>query len=233
MKKRVLALLVLVMMMFSVAAQAGTFNSLHATAFMDITFNCGCTRYGTGAMVGRYGLITAAHNLYCHNHGQGLKSCSFAFGSKSLNSAWYRYSGKFTYKTYDTFRNGYSSENDIGYVIFDRAVGDETGWYGITAGSDYDLNWEYVNVYSYNYKGKLDSLFSQEDVVSSSEVRFEGYLSGSEGGPVVVNYGDGDGANASYYVVAVYTAYDNSGNGYGRRITSNVFKDMQADGAFR
>ena len=233
MKKRILALLVLVMMLLSVGAQAGSFNSLHATAFMDIKFNCGCTRYGTGAMIGRYGLITAAHNLYCHTHGQSLKSCSFAFGAKSYQSAWYRYSGKFTYRAYDTFRNGYSSENDIGYVIFDRAVGDETGWFGYLAGTDYDLNWEYVNVYSFNNKAQLDSLFSQEDVVSSTQVRFEGYFSGTEGGPVVANYGDGSGSDADYCVVAVYTAYDSSGNGYGRRITSNIITDMRADGAFR
>ena len=233
MKKQILALLIVVMVMLTAVAQAETFNGLHATAFMDIKFNCGCTRYGTGTMIGRYGLVTAAHNLYCHIHGQGLKSCSFAFGSKSLNSAWYRYSGKFKYWAYDTFQNGYSSVNDIGYVIFDKAVGDETGWYGWLAGSDFDLNWESVSVYAYNNKAKLDGLFAQEEeVIDDSRVRLEGYLSGSEGGPIIVEYGGGGNGDSDLRVVAVYTSYDNSGNGYGRRITSNIISDMRAAGAF-
>lgn len=232
MKKRFLALLVLILMIFSVGAQASSDVNIHTLAFMDIKFNCGCTRYGTGTMIGRYGLITAAHNLYCPEHGQNLKSCSFAFGSKSLRSAWYRYTGRFSYTVYDTFRNGYKSENDIGYVIFDSPVGNETGWQDYIVGTDFDLNWEFTHVYTYDNKAKLGYLgLGQEDVISSTEVKLEGYLSGAEGGPVTVNYGDGD--YPDYLIVAVYTSHDSSGNGYGRRITQNVINDMRADGAFR
>ena len=232
MMKRIIALLVLFVLAFSVSAQADSFNAEHAMAFMEITFTCGCSRVGTGAMIGRRGLVTAAHNLFCPEHGKEQKSCSFAFGSKSVNSAWYRYSGKYSYYAYDTFRNGYDSEYDIGYVVFDKPVGDETGYFGWIVGNDYDLAWEYVNVYAYTNKGKMDSLFVQEEVLNDREVYWNGYLGYSDGGPVVINCGDGNGKEADYRVVAVYTSHDSSGNGYGRRLTMNVINDMRAAGAF-
>ena len=233
MLKKIFALLVLLMIAFSVSAQADRFNADHATAFMEIKFTCGCSRVGTGAMIGRRGLITAGHNLFCPYHGSEQKSCSFAFGSKSLNSAWYRYSGTYTYYAYNTFRNGYDPEYDIGYVVFDKPVGDETGYFGWLAGDDSDLEWEYINVYGYTNKGKSESLLSQEEVLNDRLVYWNGYLGGSDGGPVVVNYGDGSGTDMDYCVVAVYTCSDENGNGYGRRLTMNVINDMRADGAFR
>ena len=222
-----IALLVLFIITFSVSAQAGTFNPDHATAFMEITFTCGCSRYGTGAMIGRRGLITAAHNLYCQKHGKGLKFCNFAFGSKSLNSAWYRYDGRFSYRAYDDFDDGaYYSISDIGYVVFDKPVGDETGYFGWLVGTDEDLDNEYVNVYGYTNKGKLDSVFTREEVLYELEVSLNGYLGDTEGGPIVMS--DGEGGNV--YVVGVYTCHDSYG--YGRRLTLNIINDMRADGAF-
>ena len=66
MMKRIIALLVLFVLAFSVSAQADSFNAEHAMAFMEITFTCGCSRVGTGAMIGRRGLVTAAHNPFHH-----------------------------------------------------------------------------------------------------------------------------------------------------------------------
>ena len=227
MMKRIVVLLVLFVLAFSVSGQADAFNAEHATAFMEITFTCGCSQFGTGAMIGRRGLITAAHNLYCKTHAQGLKSCNFAFGSKSLNSAWYRYSGGFSYRAYDNFEDGgYYPINDIGYVIFDKPVGDDTGYFGWLVGSDETLDNEYVNVYGYTNKGKPDSLFTREEVMYEREVSLNGYLRDTGGGPIVMS--DGEGRNV--YVVGVYTWHDSYG--YGRRLTMNVINDMRADGAF-
>ena len=226
MMKRITALLVLFVLAFSVSAQADAFNAEHATAFMEIKFTCGCSRYGTGAMIGRRGLITAAHNLYCQTHGKELKSCNFAFGSKSLNSAWYRYDGRFSYRAYDNFQDGYYPMQDIGYVVFDKPVGDETGYFGWIVGEDEDLDYEYVNVYGYTNKGKLDSLFTREEVMYALEVSLDGYLGDTEGGPIVMSYEGSD-----WYVAGVYIGHDSYG--YGRRLTMNVINGMQADGAFK
>ena len=98
MKKRMLALLLLLALVIALPLQsvADSFDPHRATAYMTIKFECGCTRYGTGAMIGRYGLVTAGHNLYCSTHASPLKTCDFLFGAKSPNSGRYRYSGNFT-----------------------------------------------------------------------------------------------------------------------------------------
>ena len=229
MTKRILALMLAVILgIMPLAALADNFVPSRAVAYMDSHFTCGCSRGGTGTMIGRYGLITAAHNLYCHQHGKPLKYCNFYFGAKSANSCWYEYSGKFQYTVYETFQNGYDSQNDIGYVIFDYPVGKETGWFACIAGDDYTVDLESNHIYSYDGKRHLQSLSSVQHLYDSTQVYWNGYLSGSEGGPVYIW---DEGADFPC-LMAVYTSHDSDGNGYGRRLTQNVFNDMKADGAF-
>lgn len=228
MAKRLTALALLIMLLvLPLVSQAGTFNTTHATAYMEIKFLCGCTRGGTGAMIGRRGLVTAAHNLYCSTHGQKLDYCNFYFGAKSANSCWYRYSGRFSYRAYDHFANGYSPENDIGYVIFDSPVGDETGWFGWMTGYDSDVDQEFMNVLSYDNKRHLQNIYEIGYIRSSKQIYWPGWISGTDGGPVYLS-----GEGMDYYVIAVYTSHDSYGNGYGRRLTSDVIEDMKANGAF-
>lgn len=196
----------------------------HAVAYIDSRFNCGCSRRGTGAMIGRYGLITAGHNLYCSKHGESLKSCDFYFGAESYSSCWYEYNGSFSYRVYDTFKNGYRSYNDIGYVIFDTAVGDRTGWFGWMITEDYELDGEITHEMSYDSKRNLSESVRVVHVDDGREIHWAGWSSGTEGGPIFFDYGS--------YVVAVYTCHDKGENGYGRRLTQNIIKDMRADGAF-
>lgn len=229
MMKKIFAVVLCLLLALPLASQAAVFNTDHATAFMSSRFNCGCTIDGSGAMISRYGLVTAAHNLYCYQHGEKLKSCDFYFGAKSANSCWYKYDGKFTYWTYEDFKNGYDSANDIGVVIFDAPVGDETGWFGYWVGSDRDLNEEYTHVLAYDQYRHMQDLFEIQYVYSSTELYWQGWLGGTAGGPVYL-WGEG----MEYpMVVAVYTAADNDGNGYGRRLTADVIQDMRDRGAFR
>lgn len=224
--KRMLTLMAAILLFLLPCAASAEQN--HAVAYMESRFTCGCSRSGTGTMIGRRGLVTAAHNLYCHQHGEPLKSCNFYFGAVSANSCWYRYDGKFRYTVYETFQDGYSSRNDIGYVVFDTPVGDETGWFGYIVGSDYDLNEEYTHVLSYDGKRHLQSYFEVQYVLNSTQIYWEGWVSGNDGGPVYFDSSDINGP----YVVAVYTSYDNEGNNYARRLTNNVIRDMREDGAF-
>lgn len=229
MKKRIAALvLALLLTALPLTSLAGTFQASRAIAYMESRFTCGCSRGGTGTMIGRFGLITAAHNLYCHQHAKPLQSCNFYFGAKSAGSCWYQYTGRFNYRVYDTFVNGYSSKNDIGYVIFETPVGDETGWFACRVGDDHYLNEEFTHVYSYDNKRHLDALFEIQYVLDSYQIYWNGWLSGAEGGPVYFWY---EGMEYPE-VIAVYTSHDNQGNGYGRRLTQNVFNDMRAEGAF-
>lgn len=229
MLKKMMALLA-AFLLLPLAALAGDFDISHTIAYMESQFTCGCSRGGSGTMISRYGLVTAAHNLYCYEHGKPLKYCNFYFGARSAGSCWYQYSGKFTYRVYDTFQNGYSSRNDIGYVVFQSPVGDETGWCGSIAGDDHYLNEEFVNVATYDETRHLDSVYSILYVKNSCEVYWDEWLYGTDGGPVYFGYSE----DLDYpQVVAVYTSHDSNGNGYGRRLTSDIYSDMREDGAFR
>lgn len=228
MAKRLLAfVLMLALLALPLISQADSFNANHAIAYMESKFQCGCTRGGTGAMIGRRGLVTAGHNLYCHQHASKLKYCNFYFGARGANSCWYEYSGNFTYRVYDSFSNGYSSANDIGYVVFDSPVGDQTGWFGWITGYDSDVNMEFMNVLSYDSSRHVKNVYDIGYLTGTNQVYWYGYINGTEGGPVYIN-----SEGLEYRVVAVYTSHDSNGNGYGRRLTSDLINDMRADGAF-
>ncbi len=227
--KRLLALLLAVLMIaLPLSSLAANFVPERATAYMEIKFKCGCTRGGTGAMIGRRGLITSAHNLYCHNHAQGLEYCNFYFGARSAGSCYYKYNGRFSYTVYNSFRNGYDSSNDIGYVVFESPVGDNTGWYAWLAGTDHDLNQEYVHIMYYDStrhsKGDWDLAY----VRSNTEIYWNAYAYDTGGGPVYFDYEGLDFPT----VIGVYTSNDSSGHAYARRLTMDVINDMRADGAF-
>ena len=230
MKKLAALLMALLLIALPLAVTADSFNHHYPVAYMDIRFTCGCQRGGTGTMVGRYGLLTAAHNLYCHVHGKPLKTCDFYFGATSRNSCYYRYQGKFTYTAYDTFQNGYRAENDIGYVIFESPVGNTTGWYACMVGSDHDLHEEFFNVSAYDGNRKLDSFYDIQYVYNDKLLYWSGWLSGGEGGPVFFSQNE----DFDYpTVTAVYISHDSDSYGYGRRLTLDVFNAMKAAGAFR
>ena len=227
--KRILVLVMaLVLLLLPTTSLAARFVPERAIAYMNGKFDCGCTLAGSGTMIGRYGLITAGSNLYCYQHGKPMSYINFHFGAKSANSCWYKYSGRFTYWAYDKFENGYSSVNDIGWVIFDAPVGNETGWFASRAASDSYLNEEFVNVMSYDYKWHMQSVFSVMYVRDSKRVYWDGWKSGTEGGPV---YFWQEGMEFPE-VVAVYTSHDSDGNGYGRRLTDDVIDHMRTYGAF-
>lgn len=232
MQKKMMALL-LAFLLLPLAAMAADFDIGHTIAYMDAHFTCGCSRGGSGTMISRYGLVTAAHNLYCHQHSKPLKYCNFYFGARSAGSCWYEYSGKFTYRVYDTFQNGYDSRNDIGYVVFQSPVGDETGWCGYATYDNRSLHGDDIKICTYDYSRHLvhdfSMIYKDRD---SNEAYWLDWIYGTEGGPVCIEHGD---EYSNPRVVAVYTSHrsDGEGHGYGRCLTSDILRDMREDGAFR
>lgn len=222
--KRIAALLLILAVLLAVfPVSAASFDDHVATAYMYVKFDCGHTRCGTGAMIGRRGLITCAHNLYCSTCGRALKTCEFVFGAKSPNSGQKKYNSGFTYRAYDTFSGGYSAENDIGYVIFNKPVGDSTGWYGYSVASDSSLDGKYANVNYYTDRGRFRNMYTGMHVLNSNKLTLDQRIYDCEGGPVCIN---------DWQVVAVYTSYNNNGNGVARRLTKQVIEDMKMQGAF-
>lgn len=222
-------ILMIVMTVFPLTSFASSFDVSRATAYMKSSFTCGCSIEGTGAMTGRYGLITAAHNLYCQYHGEPLKECDFYFGAKTINNYFYAYSGGFSYTVYDTFENGYRSENDIGYVVFNSPVGDITGWFGTAYG--YCPNPDDTDVRNYSKEGHLQGIKQYFDFeieyISSNQIRWNGVFAHHAMGGPVYYWKKGE----EYPRVIAVTTSAISEYSYGRLLTSDVFSDMKKAGA--
>ncbi len=225
MKRLTLVMLLLILILPSYAAVAGGLSTYpeKSIAYMDISFECGCSRIGTGTMICRDGLITAGHNLICKDHCQTADRIEFYFGYVSSDDYYYHYSGHFHYWYLDSFTHGYHSKNDIGYVLFDEDVGDETGWMGWWYGPDREFEGETCAISAYSSDGDLTEYSAQ--ITVDSKLQFilnqEKLPYGGEGAPVFVYH------NGTPSVIAVY----NSSTSYyciGRRLTKDLVNDMKA-----
>lgn len=225
MKKLLVVILTVVLLATPLLASAGSFNTHNPTAFISMQFQCGCKGYGTGVMVGRYGLLTAGQNLHCKYHGKGLKSCIFLFGAKSQYVGNKKYYNGFTYHYWDTFETGYNAEWDVGFVIFKYAVGDNTGWYNMRVCSDSELEDAPVRIMNYNTSGHFGESSAVISGVSNLQLTCDGVLSGGEGGPVCL------WENDMPYIVGIYTDSSN-GTITARRFTQQIYDDLKAGGAF-
>ncbi len=198
-----------------------------AVAYFEVKFHCGCTWNGTGTMIATNAMITAAHNLVCYTHNRGVNTATFYFERDNRK---YRtsYNGKFNYHSYADFSRGYESDDDIAYIIFPKDIGSNTGWYASSAESDDDIKWEFCHMIGYNgYKRLYD--WEQVEVESSKLISWPAsreYREGNQGGPVYYRY-----EGLEYPVlVAVYITCSNT-RAYARRITNNIYSDMERDGA--
>jgi len=224
----VLAVILTVLPLASLAEE--TFEPWYATAYMEIKFTCGCSRYGTGAMVGRYGLLTCAHNLFCPDHGVGLDYCNFYFGHSKNGKSSFEYKGKFTYYAYDQFTNGYSDAKDVGLVIFNEPVGDTTGWFATSVVDDAVLKSNDITVLNYNAEGELWKAYDiRATIYNATRFSWPEILRGTEGGPVFI----WEAGDEFPYIVGFYTSFnDDMGLGIGYRMTMDLFNDMKELNAF-
>lgn len=193
-----------------------------AIVYMNATFECGCKRTGGGAMIGANVLITAAHNLVCSTHNKSLKYCNFFFGYDG-NSYKKEYRGGFRYGWYSDFSRGYDSRDDIGYVIFDKNIGYDTGFFivGFFDPEDTSWSWDYYNIYGYSGK-KLVTDQKKLSGIDSKQVHWpmsSGFSGTLEGGPV----------ESGGTVFAVYTSHSGM-EGYARLLTGNIWDDIRRNG---
>ena len=226
MKRLTIVILLLALILPSYVAAADGGRSAYperSIAYMDITFKCGCSRIGTGAMVCTDGLITAGHNLICSEHSQGAKDIDFYFGYVSKSDYYYLYNGHFHYWYDDNFKKGYRSKYDIGYVRFDENIGKKTGWMATRYGPDKEFDRQVCSISAYSRDGELTEYSAQISI--DSDLQF--FLNqkelpyGGEGAPVYIY------RNGTPTLVAVYNSHTSRGC-LGRRITKDLFNDMKS-----
>ncbi|MBQ8136601.1 MAG: hypothetical protein IJ174_04130, partial [Clostridia bacterium] len=228
MKKAMTVLLLAALLLTPLIASAGGYTNFPRTAiaYMVINYRCGCSRIGTGAMVCSNGLITAGHNLICAEHSKSARDIVFYFGYMSKNDYFYKYDGSLNYWYYDSFSDGYSGDNDIGYVRFSSNVGDHTGWFATRYAGDSEFDGVSCRIGAYTSAGKLTLHSATLSVDSDKQFTFnkKELPYGGEGAPIYILRG----SSKDPTIVGVYTSHRSSVC-CGRRLTKQVFNDMCDD----
>lgn len=112
-------------------------------ARIEVTGACGHSWEGTGFMIGRNFLLTAAHCLFCPEHRAGAAEAVFCFGYRNRRNCLVRYEGEWTAFVGTDFASGYDLEamaEDWCFVRFEEDVGEVTGWLGFSTPEDGELN---------------------------------------------------------------------------------------------
>ena len=190
-----------------------------AVAYMEMHYSCGCEGTGTGFMVERNKLMTAAHCMVCTDHSAWADDIKFYFGYKDTWNFTYVYAGEWYAFVGNTFPNKkYTTDNDWAVVKFYENVGDIVGWFGFYSEMPNDqLTNEYLDLLGYKW-GTLRLSYGHATIGSGNLINYQMDMEhGNSGGPVF--YLDKEGVP---YAVAINIA-DNDKSNYGYRITKDVY----------
>jgi len=194
-----------------------------AIAYLVVKGQCGCDWTGSGFMVGKSGMVTAAHCLVCSKHHQWVKGMTMYFGYRSNKNYVYRYNEQFTYwygaNPYAT--GSYNSTNDYAYIKLNKNVGDKVGNFGIRSARD-SHNGQTFNLAGYRngvLKTSTGAVSIHNDKLFQYQIDTE---PGYSGCPVFDN---------EYYAVGINVSHDSFAN-YAHRFPSSLVTEMRGNGIF-
>lgn len=183
-----------------------------AIAYMEIWMKCGCQIAGTGFMVDRDKLLTAAHCLICQTHNKWAYGITFHFGHRKGKKDFYTYNNTWNAYCGTNFANGYVSDNDWAVVKLYKNVGDRTGWFGTRSLSDQQVENGYY--YISGYKDRILKMdVGKLHIKDSNEMWMDmDALPGNSGSPIY---------DSNNYAVGIWTTYYSNANS-AVRLTSSI-----------
>ena len=197
-----------------------------AIAYMEVTAECGDSWTGSGFMVGKNCLMTAAHCMVCHEHGKWADRITLYFGYRSSGNYLYKYNDRWFARAGTQFpRHTYdydAMQEDWAYVILSSDVGNVTGWLGFKFATDYEVSSRNYIVAGYRY-GKLKycwgSAYAEDNKIIG---HWADTVPGNSGGPVFTSDNYADAINVA--------ENEKRQINWGRRITSDIWSYMKQDG---
>ncbi len=187
-------------------------------AYMNVTGECGDAWTGTGFLIGKDLLMTAAHCLVCPKHGKWADDIDFYFGYKNKRNYYLKYSQGWHAFVGNTFEDGeYSFRGDYGLVRLNKEIGNITGWLGISGKKDEELDGSFCYTAGFQdgmlqYDSGTVSVWDDELIYYQIDT-----TPGSSGGPVFTS---------DNYAIAVNVAENGIWN-YGFRMTDEVFQTIE------
>lgn len=145
------------------------------------TFPNGKTVLGSGTIVNRHHVLTAAHNIYRSKLGGWAIGCKFIPGYNVSNGI--TESDKTPFGEADAARlisvKGWTEENkkeyDYGMIILDREIGEYTGWFGVAYVTKNILLQHVVNISGYPASHGGCSLYTHHEKITSVSDQQVGY----------------------------------------------------------
>ena len=190
-----------------------------------MTFSNGNQYVGSGTMVGPSHVLTAGHNLYSHNRGEGWATkVTFIPAQNGEIAPWGKSEGVALLSVRGWVNNTdprLSMPYDMGMVILDKEIGKSTGWLGLLCGSDKLLEPLIVNVTGYpGDKGEPHQWSTQMWTMGHRVKRLDkdklyydiDTFQGQSGSGLWAQYNDG------YYAVGIH-AYGEGIDGQGNSAT--------------
>jgi len=201
-----------------------------AISYLECEGKCGCEWTGSGFMIGKDVMLTAAHCLVCTDHGQPVKYLTAYFGYKSPKNYGLKYAegtrfwvGTMFKKSDGSYGYDYQGmEWDYAYVKLKKNVGDTTGWFGFRTHEDKDFQKTPCCVTGYRH-GVLKMDYGWTYPTDSEYLmHFTIDTQPCNSGCPVYDY--------DYYALGINVAEDYYGEyNVGRRITSRLYWDVHND----
>ncbi len=196
-------------------------------AFIETSFECGCSGTSFGTLVGLNGMVIQSEAMYCPEHAKPYSKVVFHFG-RGKNGAQMDYDGDFTFKVYETFEDGFSAKNNIGYVVFPFPAGETFGWYNCRTVSDEGLSGTSATIRSLNENWETVEIPVVLAVRSEKQVSAPSQEYFYTGVPLFLT---AEGKEPVLIGIECSVSADGSTEFF-RRITPRVYEDMEKAGVF-